>query len=97
MGLRIRGATAVIVGNGLLGEETGRYLGQSGVRPPAARTWDLPSWTDKPDLAIVVPSRDELSLMPTFNAQALTHGLNWIQLLPFDAAAPRRRAATSAP
>jgi bacteriocin biosynthesis cyclodehydratase domain-containing protein len=81
----IRAAHVLVAGTGSLALEVASSLRRSGVGaleqlPLGVSGRDLRSF----DLAVAAPAGEELPGLPDWNRAALTAGLEWLQVLPFD-------------
>jgi bacteriocin biosynthesis cyclodehydratase domain-containing protein len=81
----IAAARVAVVGSGSLATEVASSLRRSGVRDLECLSLRTPS-TELPgfQLAVAVPAGEELRSLSAWNEVALTAGLPWLQVLPFD-------------
>jgi bacteriocin biosynthesis cyclodehydratase domain-containing protein len=78
---RLAAARVGVVGSGPAGVEVGRLLHASGVADVRRLSW---RGGHEVDLAVVAPGRDEVGALSAWNRLALSHGLRWLPVRPFD-------------
>jgi bacteriocin biosynthesis cyclodehydratase domain-containing protein len=69
-------ATVSVLGDGSLAGDVGRLLLRAGVGA-VERGWAA-------DLVVAAPAPDDAGRLEEWNAEALAHGVPWLQLVPFD-------------
>lgn len=81
----IRAVCIAVAGSGSLALEAASSLRRSGAGAVEQLAIDAPSAElDRFHLAVVVPDGEELPSLSSWNEAALTAGLPWLQVLPFD-------------
>jgi bacteriocin biosynthesis cyclodehydratase domain-containing protein len=82
---RLRDATIGVIGAGRRAEDVARLLALSGVGATEALGWTPPE-ADLAALALVVavPEARDLECLGPWNRVALSRGVEWLQLSPFD-------------
>jgi len=84
---RLAGARIAVHGAGSVAGETARLLLASGVGDVARRPVDEGLTAGIPDLVVLAPSPSEQVQLRAWNERALEHGVEWLQVLPWDGAA----------
>jgi bacteriocin biosynthesis cyclodehydratase domain-containing protein len=78
---RLASASVSLLGEAPIARAVARLLRESGVGEVRRSAWDDPSTAE---LVVVAPSGAELPRVREWNVRALSEGMPWLQLLPFD-------------